>query len=263
MLNSSFYLDIKKIHIAHEFILDRSHRCEYPHGRGLYGLVYALSGKAEYRFFGGKHITVNKGDVLFLSPSAAYSILTDSDFHHYTVNFELHQKNSCLGILNAPFTLFSEKTSDIIAHDFKKLAEAWSRKKDGYEMRAVGRLYGLLSELYYNCIEEKNDTRLLPAKEYIEANFSLPITLSSLARLCNMSVTNFRREWKKQYGTSPLEHRDSVLLSYANEYLGCGYYTVSEVAERCGFDDVSYFVRFFKRKTGTTPGAVKKLFLGI
>ena len=31
------------------------------------------------------------------------------------------------------------------------------------------------------------------------------------------------------------------------------HYTVSEIAEKCGFDDVSYFVRFFKKQTGTTP----------
>ena len=78
-----------------------------------------------------------------------------------------------------------------------------------------------------------------------------------------MSVTNFRREWKKQYGASPLDYRDAVRLSYASEYLASGYYTVSEVAEKCGFDDVSYFVRFYKRKTGTTPGSIKKQFMGI
>ena len=31
-----------------------------------------------------------------------------------------------------------------------------------------------------------------------------------------------------------------------------------EIAEKCGFDDVSYFVRFFKKQTGITPGEFKK-----
>ena len=49
---------------------------------------------------------------------------------------------------------------------------------------------------------------------------------------------------------------------YAKEYLNSGYYTVTEIAEKCGFDDVSYFVRFFKKQTGLTPGAYKKQMIG-
>ena len=40
MLSREFYLDIEKIQIAHEFILDRIHKCNYPSGRAHYGLVY-------------------------------------------------------------------------------------------------------------------------------------------------------------------------------------------------------------------------------
>ena len=124
-------------------------------------------------------------------------------------------------------------------------------------MRAVGRLYGLISELYCTITEVESDARLLPAKEYIDVNPSLPVSLTFLARLCNMSVTNFRREWKKQYGGTPLQYRDEIRLNFAREYLSSGYYSVSEVAEKCGFEDVSYFVRFFRKKTGVTPGVYK------
>ena len=59
-----------------------------------------------------------------------------------------------------------------------------------------------------------------------------------------------------------MQYRDSIRLYYAKEYPNSGYYTVSEIAEKCGFDDVSYFVRFFKKKAGFTPGEFKKKFLG-
>jgi hypothetical protein len=39
----------------------------------------------------------------------------------------------------------------------------------------------------------------------------------------------------------------------AKELLESGFYSVSEVAMRCGFDDVSYLCRFFKKHTGLTP----------
>ena len=264
MLISSFFIDVKKIHIAHEFILDRAHRCEYPAGRGQFGLVYALSGGAEYRFFDGTRVTLGKGDVIFLSSDAAYAIITEKEFRHFTVNFDIHRKTSRPDILNSPYSLLKEKNTDRLEHDFKKLVGIWNEKAAGFEMQATGALYTLLSHFYRDFTEEtgEKDERLTPIKEYIERNFEKQITLSSLASFANMSVTNFRREWKKRYGIPPLRYRDELRLHYAKEYLSSGYYTVSEIAERCGYDDVSYFVRFFKRKTGHTPGEIKKQFLG-
>ena len=132
-------------------------------------------------------------------------------------------------------------------------------------MQAIGRLYELLAIFYLDCTNRENAAsyqRLLFAKEYMEKNFDRSVSLYELAKLSNMSVTNFRREWKKTYSKSPLQYRDSIRLYYAKEYLGSGYYTASEIAKKCGFDDVSYFVRFFKKQTGITPGEFKKQFFG-
>ena len=93
-LSNDFHMDIKTIHIAHEYVLDRVHKCEYPRGRGTYGLIYALGGRAEYRFFAGERLTIHEGDVLFVSPHTAYSIVTEKEFKHYTVNFVIHEESS-------------------------------------------------------------------------------------------------------------------------------------------------------------------------
>ncbi|MBQ8207516.1 MAG: AraC family transcriptional regulator [Clostridia bacterium] len=258
-------MDIKKIHIAHEFILDRVHKLEYPLGRGLYGLVYVLSGKAEYRFFTGERITVTDGDVLFLSPHAAYSIVTEKEFKHYTVNFDIHEETSRLGDFDSSHLLFQSGNTEQLERTFRKLTGIWRSKKAGFEMQAIACLYELISLFYFDYFGKEdnvNTGRLLPAKEHIEQHFKLPISLEQLSGLCNMSVTNFRREWKKIYSETPLQYRDSIRLYYAKEYLSSGYYTVSEVAEKCGFDDISYFVRFFKKHVGVSPGALKKQFMG-
>lgn len=265
MLTDGFYLDVEKIHIAHEFILDRIHRCEYPAGRGQFGLVYVQSGKAEYRFFNETHFTIGEGDVLFLSPNCAYSIVTEKEFKHYTVNFSIHEKSSELDALGYPYCLLQGKSTDTVERIFKELIGIWSSKKAGYEMRSVGCLYELLSQFFLEFTNQQNTVsqlRIFPAKEYIEQHFESLITLEHLAFISNMSVTNFRREWKKHYSVSPIQYRDSIRLYYAKEYLNSGYYTVTEIARKCGFDDVSYFVRFFKKKTGLSPIKYKKNFLG-
>ena len=116
-----FFLDVMGIQLAHEYILDRVHRCEYPHGRGHYGLVCVLSGRAEYRFYTGERITVSDGDVLFLSPNVAYSIVTEKEFKHYTINFDLHEECSRLDIFDAPYYLLRKEDSEQFERKFKKI----------------------------------------------------------------------------------------------------------------------------------------------
>lgn len=259
----SFYADIKTIHLAHKYTIDRVHRCEYPRGRGQYGIVYALSGKAEYRFFTGERFTVTPGDALFLFPHNAYSIVTEKEFEHYTVNFDIHPESSCLDSLGTPYCLLHGKNTEPLERSFHKLLLLWGQKKAGYEMQSTGCLYELLSLFYAQCTDSgAPHHRLLPAREYIEQHFNEPVSLAQLAALSNMSVTHFRREWKKLYPESPLQYRDAIRLSYAKEYLSSGFYTVSEIAEKCGFEDTSYFVRFFRKKTNLTPGAAKKALFG-
>lgn len=261
MFLNSFFLNIKGIQLAHEYILDRVHRCEYQISRGHYGLVYVLSGCAQYRFYSGERIYVSDGDVLFLAQNATYSIVTEKEFRHYTVNFDIHEQTSKFGALNKEYCFLKESGADRIKRCFARLTSIWTLKKTSFEMKAVGCLYELLSIFYFEYINGQNTApyqRLLPAKEYIEQSFDKPITLDELARISNMSVTNFRREWKKVYSDAPLQYRDSIRLYYAKEYLNSGYYNVSEIAQKCGFDDVSYFIRFFKKQTGISPGKFKK-----
>jgi AraC-like DNA-binding protein len=141
---------------------------------------------------------------------------------------------------------------------FKELVQIWERKKLGYEMRAVRCVSRLLS---YMIEEDQSDwldsspvfSRLLTAKEYIDGNCFETINLESLANMCNMSITNFRRRFSEAFGVSPMLYRDKQRILYAKDYLACGYFSVTETAYKCGFNDVSYFCRFFKKHVGVSP----------
>lgn len=262
ILSDSFYMDIQSIVLAHEFVLNKNNRCDYPDGRRIYGLVYCIEGEAEYRFYSGEHCTVHAGDLIFLSPSAAYRIVTKKEFKHYTVNFEIHAASSSLSFLDGEYYRLCTDNAELFRHNFKNLIQHWSLKKTCFEMQATAALYELMAQFAAEVGEEKYSAnahrRLQPAKEYIEKHVDAPVNLNTLANLSNMSVTNFRREWAKLYGISPLQYRDTLRLCHAKDYLLIGYYTVSEVAEKCGFSDVNYFIRFFKKHTGLSPGKFLK-----
>ena len=79
------------------------------------------------------------------------------------------------------------------------------------------------------------------------------ITLDVLAQKCMMSNTNFRRVFKSVYGVSPIEHLIKIRLNRAKQLLLHTTLTVSEIATICGFNEVSYFSRIFKKRYSKTP----------
>lgn len=261
MPSNDLYINIDKINLAHAFTLDADHRCEYPLGRGQYGLVFALEGEAEYRFSTGERITVGPADLLLLTSSAAYSINARNPFRHYTVNFDIHEESLTDNIFEHDYCLLHTKNPEEYRQLLKKLTSLRLCKRAGSDMLELACLYEILALVFseLRATEQTSDrySRLLPAKEYIDQHPTEPISLEYLAHLSRMSITNFRREWSKIYSQTPMQYRDKVRIFYAKEYLGSGYYTVSEVAYRCGFDDVSYFIRFFKKHTGISPKKFK------
>ena len=253
MEKETLCLDVSCVVLAHEFVLHEGKRCTYPVERGTYGLVYVLSGEGEYRFLSGKRQRVEPGAVLLLSTHSAYTIETRGEFRHYTVNFLLHGEADMGDIL-----CFSPTDTSTLEALFAEAAAAWKGKWAGHEMQTVGCVYRILSLL---CAQNEGPhyaRRLSPAKAYLDERYAEGVTTAALAALCRMSETHFRREWQRVFGETVMAYRDRVRLQVACAFLSDGVLSVSETAERCGFADVSYFVRFFKKKTGLTPAAYRR-----
>ena len=55
-----------------------------------------------------------------------------------------------------------------------------------------------------------------------------------------------------------MEYRNTLLLQKAESLLRSGSFTVTEISQMLGFESVSYFSRFFKKHTGSSPSAFQK-----
>ena len=192
-MNGEFYIDIGRIRLAHDYVLDRVRRCAYPHGREAFGLVLAITGGAEYRFATGERLMVEPGEVLFLSAGVAYTIVTERAFRHVTINFDIHRETSALGRFAAPYHLIRPDRAESISRRFRRIAELWRERTPGYEMQAVADLYELFSLLDEAERVGHPSHRLSSAREYIEGHFASAFSLGELADLSGMSLTSFRR----------------------------------------------------------------------
>ena len=76
-----------------------------------------------------------------------------------------------------------------------------------------------------------------------------------------MSDTYFRRLFVTRFGQTPLRYINAMRFERARELLCSEYYTVEEIAELCGFNNVNYFSLFIKKETGLPPTTYRKMLL--
>ncbi|BAN26718.1 helix-turn-helix domain-containing protein [Caballeronia insecticola] len=99
-----------------------------------------------------------------------------------------------------------------------------------------------------------NQTNLIDALAYIEANFDKTVSLAQLATLSALSVSRFATVFRQQVGLSPYRYICELRVRRAQTLLLAGV-PGSVVASEVGFFDQSHLARHFKRFCGMTPSA--------
>jgi AraC-like DNA-binding protein len=96
-----------------------------------------------------------------------------------------------------------------------------------------------------------------PAKQQliqvVDAYKYKKLRLEELAFLTHMSVSNFKREFVKTYGQSPIKWFQEQRLTLAAYQLRDRGQRVSDVYEAAGYESLSSFINAFKNKFGCTP----------
>ena len=96
-----------------------------------------------------------------------------------------------------------------------------------------------------------------PALRCIKNEYGRVMTVEELAKLCNISKYHFCRVFKQQMGVTVFQYIVKYRISVAAMMLNTGNYSIGEVASMCGFEDISYFYRCYKRINGMAPHKVK------
>lgn len=105
--------------------------------------------------------------------------------------------------------------------------------------------------------------RIEKAYGYMEKNYEKDISLAEIAKVVSMPEVSFSRFIKKRTGKTFIESLNEIRLGHASRLLIDSTQTVAEVSFKCGFNNLSYFNRVFKRKNGCTPTEFRQNYSGI
>jgi AraC-like DNA-binding protein len=100
----------------------------------------------------------------------------------------------------------------------------------------------------------RNKQSFLQARAYIEANLAFNVSLADVARHMGISARHVNRIFRTRQGISVGQFISHRRLELAKKLLRERRdASIKNIALLCGFKDVSYFCRFFRKATGASP----------
>ena len=154
-----------------------------------------------------------------------------------------------------PKLSFYDDFSNII-----KNMDSLSEKRDfGFQIMIKSNLFKLFYILIQNMkaaqskYNKKSEEKVKEIISYIHEHYYEDIKLKEVADFCNYSPSHFMRFFKEHLHTSFTKYLNDYRLIQAKKLLSESDLSVLEVAEKCGFNNISYFNRLFKKKYSLTP----------
>lgn len=211
-----------------------------------------LSGRAEH-FFADHQFTLEENCLYFFNQEEDY-------------NVEIKEKGICFSV---HFTTFAPvkaksfhikiKDSGAIVRMLQSIEQAFSDTGE-CGTKVLGELYRLFS-----CFEEVcsrnyslQDSKILQAKEYMNLHFKEKDCIAKAAEEYGVTLRRFNDIFKNNFQTTPNQYIINHKINLAQKLLYSKELSIGDVSDLCGFEDIYYFSKTFKKVTGQTASAFRK-----
>ena len=230
---------------------------EYPQNRIVFKqptlsneLIYHFDGKAKV-YFNGKVLETEENTIRFLPKGEVKEYIVEKQTPSECIDIFF---DTDIPISNEAF-IIKITQSTTIANLFKKIFSIWVSKNDGYYFECISLIYKIFSELQkQNYIPQNQYNLIKPAIEYVEENFlANKISVPFLADRCGISEAYLKKLFIKKFGMSPIKYIIRLKINHACDLLRSKQYSITQVSELCGYENVYYFSHQFKEYVGTSP----------
>jgi two-component system response regulator YesN len=166
-------------------------------------------------------------------------------------------------IVNAYYIIL--RSNNIRVEDAEAERAAWEESLDhaySLDLLFTQLINGITSSLTRIAEGEtkRHAEKIAQAKRYIEEHYMDNITLESLGAYLGFNPSYFSTLFKKETGTSFVEHLARVRMEKAKELLKETDLKIQDICLMVGYSDVRYFRKLFARTTGLSPNEYRKIF---
>jgi len=182
---------------------------------------------------------------------------------HDQVN-RTNMSSICIGVDGGGLEQFQGvwgDTGGIIGTLMRTLLEEIKNKHAGFESVVRGILWELQGQIIRLASAKKaplkKEALVHKALEIIRRHEG-PLSVSEVATRLYISRDYLRHLFREYAGQSPIRYILESKLDKAQALLRDPNLRIGEVAERCGFENVFYFCRLFRKVTGRTPSQFRR-----
>lgn len=107
---------------------------------------------------------------------------------------------------------------------------------------------------YFDEAHKKEFSPIEKVYNYIESNYSKVITLDDILSIYPYSKTKLCRDFKEKYNITIFQMLTNIRLRHAKHIINTNpNIKLKNIAESCGFNDVSYFCKMYKQVYNHSP----------
>ena len=171
--------------------------------------------------------------------------------------------------LNSGHLMISPEIKDTVKEQCEQLARVYAAEIDKSESKITGQirkkiiLLQFIHELWKKGFIVENDTtgRNTVEKEmvsYIQQNYTGKILLREFGEQFHLSEKYISRYFKEHFHITLSQYVTYLRLEHAKQMLQETDISVTEVAMQSGYQNISYFIRSFKKTYGVSPLKYRK-----
>ncbi len=251
------------------------HREKFDHKHSDVEVSLFLSGRGVYHLNDGV-CDIEAGDVFVFGSNQVHCItdvVSDEEMCLFNIQIEprLFWNSASFPVTEQHIRLFADKcrrfcassdTAKALTSAITSIRHEVITKKNGYRIRiyaGIMTLIGILAEEYGDELDDSSEIRknnypgMRKAMQYIDAHLTENISLETIALQAGYSRNYFSTLFTSLNGLSPWEYITIKRVGLAKKMLSASDLSVTEIASKCGYENLSNFNRQFKRLTGYTP----------
>ncbi len=242
------------------------------HWHTEFEIIRILSGSLKI-MLNYNEILAKKGDIIFVNSETVHGAVPldcvyecvvfsnellykpDSEYNDFFDNLLNHNIYIYEQLNNAPIEFVGFVNA---------VFDAMLNRQKGYKYIVMGALYNIFAVIInyglygegskiVNSRNAKNVLKIKKALAYMRSSYDSQLTLSDISKQAGISDKYFCAFFKQMTDQSPFEYLTNYRIERAARKLINTDLSVTAIAFECGFNDLSYFIKTFKKVKGVTP----------
>lgn len=244
----------------------------YPHRHDFYQIVWVVAGSGHH-IIDSVRYEVRPDTLFFMAPGQIHDFVLSDDATGFTINFsaeffafKMHNRQSLTEIpiydfenLHSALYIDTQQAA-LLSPVIDAIVFEYTKEESGYEdvIWSYLRVFLLKASRFAAkapVIDTSSRSLLLSRrfKSALEKNFRTVSDVAEYARMLKVTGRSLNEATRQALGYTVAQLiRERVMLE-AKRLLLHSEISVSEVADRLGFDDPAYFSRCFKKHTSRSP----------